>query len=171
MLEFQFVPDKSEEISNATHRLQDLIPAFLDAILKYAPHHYAAMTVAPFGPIPSYVQDEGDDSAWWDSDDAGFLLEELEQILMEHSPPGYYFGTLEGDGACFGFWQNPIDDCDYIVRQVGDAWTWNDTEAATEHDCCVAIREDMEKLSFWPDIWLDHGERGDYSLLVITEKE
>lgn len=26
------------------------------------------------------------------------------------SPPGYYYGSLEGDGACFGWWR--IDDID-----------------------------------------------------------
>ena len=96
---------ENTSISHGTHRPQDLIPAFLDAVSEIAPTHYEGMMLASFGPIPSYVQDEGDDSAWWQSDDAAYLLEELFNILDDHSPEGFYFGTHPGDGSDFGFWQ------------------------------------------------------------------
>jgi len=31
-------------------------------------------------------------------------IETLTELLEEAAPPYCYFGTLEGDGACFGFW-------------------------------------------------------------------
>lgn len=93
-----FAPNTS--VISGTHRAQDLIPAFLDAIRNT--DECAAMTVAPFGPTPSYVMDEGDDSEWWDSDDAQWLLDELVDILNDYAPEGYYFGAH--DGSDFGFW-------------------------------------------------------------------
>jgi hypothetical protein len=92
-------------VSHGTLRPQDLIPAFLDAVQEYAPSHYEGMMVAGFGPIPSYVMDEGDDSPWWQSEDAGFLLESLFDILNEAAPEGVYFGAHPGDGSDFGFWE------------------------------------------------------------------
>ena len=92
-------------ISHGTLRACDLIPAFLDACREVAPDHYEAFMVAPFGPIPAYVQDEGDSSDWWQSDDACVLLEALTDILNEHAPEGHYFGAHPGDGCDFGFWQ------------------------------------------------------------------
>lgn len=91
-------------IIHGTLRRQDLIPAFLNALSTHAPDAYAQMMVAPFPPVPAYVQDEGDNSSWWDSDDAGALLDSLYEALNEHAPEGYYFGTHDGDGSDFGFW-------------------------------------------------------------------
>lgn len=91
-------------ISHGTHRTQDLIPAFLDAIETYAPSHYESLMVAPFSFIPAHVEDEGDDSEWWDSEEAQWKLDELFDILSEHAPDGCYFGAHEGDGSDFGFW-------------------------------------------------------------------
>ena len=180
MLEFKTVDQQAEIISEGTHRLADLIPRFLNAVRDHAPDEYAAMTVSPFGPIPSYVQDEGDDSEWWDSDDASALLEELTEILEDHAPDGYTFGTQDGDGACFGFWPQGPEEGDYVVMQAGHGWSWCEvgnpaTRSAImdENACCHEIAADMDRQRFWPNIWLDHGERGDYSLIVIhdTEKE
>ena len=92
-------------ISHGTLRPQDLLPAFLDAVEEYAPDHYTAIMCAPLSFIPAYVEDEGDDSDWWDSEEAGWKLEELSDILNEHAPEGCYFGAHPGDGSDFGFWQ------------------------------------------------------------------
>ena len=39
-----------------------------------------------------------------DSEDAGYLLQELTERLESAAPIYTYFGTLEGDGAHFGYW-------------------------------------------------------------------
>lgn len=96
---------ENTSVIHATHRPQDLIPAFLDAVRDVAPAHYEGMMASSFGPIPAYVQDEGDSSDWWQSDDASYLLEELFNVLNDHAPEGYYFGAHPGDGSDFGFWQ------------------------------------------------------------------
>ena len=91
-------------VSHGTMRPQDLIPAFLDCLAEVWPEAYEGYMVAAFGPIPAYVQDEGDDSEWWDSEDAHYLLDGLFDALNEAAPEGYYFGAHPGDGSDYGFW-------------------------------------------------------------------
>jgi hypothetical protein len=56
------------------------------------------------------VQDEGDASPWWSSEDAQFLLESLFDELDAHAPEGYYFGAHPGDGSDYGYWANEEDN-------------------------------------------------------------
>ena len=91
-------------VIHGTMRVQDLIPAFLDTLAEVWPEAYAGYMVCPFGPVPAYVEDEGDDSEWWDGDDAKGLLDSLFDQLNEAAPDGYYFGSHPGDGSDYGFW-------------------------------------------------------------------
>lgn len=52
--------------------------------------------------MPAWVYDEGDDSAWWDSEDAQWLLESLTEAL-DACASEKYFGSHEGDGTDSGF--------------------------------------------------------------------
>lgn len=92
-------------VIHGTLRPQDLVPAFLNVARDVAPDAYEQMIAAPFGPVPSYVQDEGDNSEWWHGEDCAALLESLFDLLNEHAPEGYRFGAHEGDGSDFGFWE------------------------------------------------------------------
>ncbi len=96
----------NETVIHGTHRTQDLIPAFLDLLAQLAPDAYAQLMAQPFGPVPAYVQDEGDSSEWWTSEDAYNLLETLFDELDAHAPEGFYFGAHKGDSSDFGFWEN-----------------------------------------------------------------
>jgi hypothetical protein len=100
-------------ISHGTLRPQDLIPTFLDTVRDIAPERYEQLCAQPFGPIPSHAL-EDDDADWWQSEDAGYLLEDLTDILSEHAPAFCYFGAHEGDGSDFGFWidQDLIDEAE-----------------------------------------------------------
>ena len=97
----------NESLSQATMRTQDLVPTFIDAIQDTA--EYAQLVVNNFL-IPPYVFDEGDHSAWWDSDDCYHLLEKLFDILCDYTPEGCIFGSHPGDGSDYGFWE--IEDTD-----------------------------------------------------------
>jgi hypothetical protein len=91
-------------VIHGTMRTQDLIPAFLDALRDCAPAEYEQLMACPFGTIPAYVFDDGDDSPWWSSDDADSLLDELFDALNDAAPEGLYFGAHPGDGCDYGFW-------------------------------------------------------------------
>ncbi len=95
-------------VISGTLRRQDLIPAFIDELARVDPIAYSQLLLAPFGPIPSYVYDEGDSSDWWASEDAGYLLESLFDALDESAPEDEYFGAHPGDGSDFGFW--PVEE-------------------------------------------------------------
>lgn len=92
-------------IIHGTMRPQDLIPAFLDALQEVDHAAHSQFMLLPFGPIPAHVSDEGDKSAWWNSEDAAFLLESLFDALDAAAPEGCYFGAHPGDGSDYGFWQ------------------------------------------------------------------
>jgi hypothetical protein len=99
-------------VSEATLRSQDLLPKFLDALRVVAPEAYRQLTVpgCGFPAVPDHAL-EDEDAEWWGSEDCAWLLNEtLFDALNEHAPEGYYFGSHEGDGACFGFW--PIEEED-----------------------------------------------------------
>tara|TARA_X000001388_G_scaffold52616_4_gene38357 strand:- start:4180 stop:4536 length:357 start_codon:yes stop_codon:yes gene_type:complete len=102
----------------ATHRRQDLIPAFLEAVRRYADAEYTQLILGPFGFIPAWVVDEGDESKWWDSEEAGYKLEELFDILEHQAPEGYYFGANEGDGSDFGYWPIPNDEEEPLPQAI-----------------------------------------------------
>lgn len=45
------------------------------------------------------------------AEEADYLVnEDLWDILDSIAPKGTYFGALEGDGACYGFWALPLCD-------------------------------------------------------------
>lgn len=94
-------------LSHATMRPQDLIPVFLNFLSAHAPAWYESHVVRPFSLPPAYVQDEGDESEWWNSEEcSSFLNEELFDALDVYcAPEGYYFGSHPGDGSDYGFWE------------------------------------------------------------------
>jgi hypothetical protein len=99
---------RTGSVITGTLRRQDLIPAFIDELAIVAPDAFLQLMSGMFSPVPNYVYDEGDESEWWDSDDAGYLLDSLFDELDQHAPDGYYFGSHPGDGADFGFFEYEI---------------------------------------------------------------
>ena len=84
MTEFQL-----GSISTGTLRTEDLLAAFHS-------------TIAASGTPPALAEDGYIDGGARYSD--GELLEVYTEQLESLCPPFVYFGTLEGDGADFGFW-------------------------------------------------------------------
>ena len=83
-------------ISTGTLRTEDLLEAFANTLQQFNRTH-------PL--LGEYLDIHANDA--WDSDKAADLLNEgFFNALQEICPPFVYFGTLEGDGADFGFWPN-----------------------------------------------------------------
>jgi hypothetical protein len=52
------------------------------------------------------------DEVGFDSDDAGYILDELIDALNEYAPPHVSLGMHPGDGADLGWWGGDFDGCD-----------------------------------------------------------
>lgn len=91
-----------QTVIRATLRPQDLIPAFLE-VIRETPEYLQIINSNNYAVITDAGADEYDER--WESEDISYLLnEELFDILNHYAPDGYYFGSIEGDGSDFGFW-------------------------------------------------------------------
>jgi hypothetical protein len=99
-------------VISGTLRRQDIIPEFAEWVRILNPAAYTQLVSKTFSMPPAYVQDEGDTSAWWDSEEAIEFLNELMDAMDEVAPEGHYFGTHPGDGSDFGFWPTE-ESCDW----------------------------------------------------------
>jgi len=79
-------------VSSGTLKQSDLIAAFAAALDDLQPGSALAAEAQEYDPETA----EPDKGNW--------LLEELFEALDEIAPPYCYFGTVDGDGANFGFW-------------------------------------------------------------------
>jgi hypothetical protein len=86
-------------ISHGTLRLKDLIPVFIDTIHRLTTPDMPTVSIDWIGADARLFDDD-----FFTSDDADQTMVELVEVLNELCPPFVYFGTLEGDGADFGFW-------------------------------------------------------------------
>jgi hypothetical protein len=87
-------------ISEGTLRPEDLIPAYISVVedLRLTKAERAELTGIKRR-VRIYERDDD-----WTLEQADFDLDELTAIIENHLPDYAYFGSLEGDGACFGIW-------------------------------------------------------------------
>ncbi len=121
-------------ISTGTLRTEDLIPIFRNALAATGNSGSLALHEPPV--------------------DARDELATLEIALQEVCPPFVYFGTLEGDGADFGFWpdQDAIEDVmtNASENEEGDAYiTEYGLLAQDGHDVTYM---DMERNVIWSTV-------------------
>lgn len=84
-------------VSEGTLRYEDLIPTFEALLRELDPVTFGALRWR-------FDQQPGD------SEDHDEYLIELQDALNDVAPDGYYFGTIEGDGACYGFFEADLTD-------------------------------------------------------------
>jgi hypothetical protein len=100
-------------VIEGTMRNEDLIHAFLDVLQELDPTRFVE--------IMSRFPNKG--GLWtmpdMDSDDACEFVDELFDILEEYAPDGCYFGAIEGDGCCYGFWRFDDESLDE-TNKTGD---------------------------------------------------
>ncbi len=70
------------------------------------------------------------------ADNCEDIVGALFDALNEIAPPHAYFGALDGDGACYGFW--PIVDNDEIPKiaegdPIGSDWWGGDVYLVNDH--------------------------------------
>ena len=92
-------------VSHGTLRNQDLIPAFLEAVLQLDPDTPMALINTTMPEELREAPQDNDDHEWWYTETAYWVLEQLDDVLNDYAPDGYYFGAHEGDGSDFGFWK------------------------------------------------------------------
>jgi len=102
-------------VSTGTLRTEDLLNAVIGE------------TDYLFGINGDYLETHGDDDGWiakplriaktitdFDSENAGYALDELIDALNEYAPVHMRFGAHDGDGAAFGWWTTDFDDCELV---------------------------------------------------------
>jgi len=110
-------------ISTGTLRTLDLLEAFASE----AEARCGDMATKAVSTAHIYL----DPDAIVDDEQAQETLDELRFLLEDSCPPFVYFGTLEGDGADFGFWPD-IDRLEEKMRgttsdfQADNCWTLAD---------------------------------------------
>ena len=104
-------------VSSGTHRSEDLLPAFADALgelLRKQPRslkrrEYRTLICQARAALCRLETEQ-------DSNDYGCSVDnftnDLQDALCEFAPPYCYFGTHPGDGADFGFWPGDDAICD-----------------------------------------------------------
>lgn len=93
-----------ESVIRATHRPQDLVPAFLD-VIKDTPEYVQIMS-SNNDVLNVIFESFTDNDERWESEYMSYFLnEELFDTLNNYAPEGYYFGSHPGDGSDYGFWK------------------------------------------------------------------
>ncbi len=120
-----------------------------------------------YGDLDPFAEDYSDEE-WSD------LWEQMCIHLEYNAPEGYYFGTSEGDGSDFGFWEFPEEPPeepmseDYIIKDCGPLLSQSCADVAEgEHigvyschaEAIDACKRDRERNGIYTDIWImsDHG--------------
>jgi hypothetical protein len=100
-------------VSEGTLLVEDLITEFLDFLEINAEHEWKRLleewrdTLPHTGKYNVFVSPKFKEWILNDlQEHATSLGDEVWNTLERIAPEGCYFGALEGDGACFGFWRN-----------------------------------------------------------------
>lgn len=122
-------------VSCDTLRTEDLLVRFWQAAeqvlavkdLQFEPELFAAL---------ERLAGEDSSESDWDEDEARQSVDDLADVLREHAPAGFYFGSQEGDGACFGFWleQGWADALDLFGFGNDDPAGWAELIARLDQD-------------------------------------
>lgn len=92
-------------VSEGTLKPSDLIPAF-EGALRSLNAIRAGQIEGDYAEVFAALS-WGNTEVVDDTDlreDATYLITALEDAINDELPSNYFFGTLEGDGACFGVW-------------------------------------------------------------------
>ena len=101
-------------VSHGTMREEDLIPSFIWELEQMKPLHRDHR--ANLKEIRANMETEG----YFDSEDAGYDLESLFNMLEAYALPYFYFGSHPGDGSDYGFWLSEGFEDEFEGLKVSD---------------------------------------------------
>lgn len=90
-------------VSTGTLRIEDLVPKYAALLAEMAPEKAVELRANYELALAVESGMAADERAEY----ARIYLDDLTDALSNLAPEGWYFGSLEGDGADFGFW--PIE--------------------------------------------------------------
>ena len=109
---------KEGVVSSGTMRREDIIPTFFDLLDEIRDElslsgsvdnpeitQYCKSNVSRIDRFLGEVEQSWKSDGYYDSEDAGWDLETMCDMLSSFSPEGCYFGSHHGDVACYGFWK------------------------------------------------------------------
>ena len=140
-----------ETVIRATHRPQDLIPAFLEVIKDTAEYCQIIQHGSGLSSLSQALNSDDDEHEYWESDDcAYFLNEELWEVLNNYAPEGTIFGAHEGDGSDYGYWDPTVADLPDLTKMESQTY-------ANEVDIRKIKKGLTVKIGFdaFPDIEVD----------------
>lgn len=103
-------------VSQATMRVQDVLPAIMGVLAEYHPAAFNRIQYdIAFGEDRRFTQVQAsivysaicgnDEHSFWDSEFASVILnDDCWDAMQDIAPEGFYFGAHPGDGADYGFW-------------------------------------------------------------------
>ena len=103
-------------ISTGTLREIDLLPAFAEELRRLDP---TSKLVAEYDALPNDWELDWQPGVDGQAD-VDYMVNEMQDALTELAPPHMYFGSIEGDGADFGFWPalDTLVDCERVQERV-----------------------------------------------------
>ena len=110
-------------VSSGTMLARDLIPTFMGVLEDVNPAECVRIDEDA-----EYSKNLDDGGAWYTTEDADFMLDDLFEALNEYCPPYCCFGANEGDGADYGCWisWDSIEDAvrygNLVKVDAGDPW-------------------------------------------------
>lgn len=107
------------------------------------------------GTLANLAKLVGEDSLESDWDDAlaSDTLGEVGSALCEVAPSGFYFGSQEGDGACFGFWLSQ----DWVDALEHCGWA-ADSDSAALADVIRELEQDGIECHNFSDAYCGEAE-------------
>lgn len=147
-------------VSSGTMQPEDLIPTFLETLGDLARTPLAIRSQRKRHlELIRYIQRRVNRKDYYTTEESGYDLEELTDVLNEYAAPYFYFGSHPGDGADYGFWLSESWDEDFINVDEDVVYPKRSISGTFSH---VFTRDDMPcSIKVNDLIWVPNWFRGE----------
>lgn len=140
------------QISEATLRMEDLIPALLWDLKRLRLTRQERSIV---NTVAAAAEQDEDREYWQETAHEDY--EDLCTIAEAHCPDYAYFGSTDGDGACIGVWPIMPDENDEDVFRMSAGNEFSSVPgvfgyvlSVTDHGNCTLYRRTGTR---WIEVW------------------